>query len=83
MIVSTRGHLGIDDADQLVRFGHVRRGRGSDPVQLGPMAARSTGDLVPEWLRVDYRELLDRWHDGPSHAEYRDEVMRVYTRGLT
>lgn len=83
MRTSTRGHLGIDDAGQLVRFGHVRRGRGSYPVRLGPMADPGTGLAVPERLRRDYGELLDLWHDRLTHEDYRAEVRRTYERGLT
>lgn len=83
MTTSSRGHLGIDDEGNLVRFGHVRRGRGSYPKRLGPMADRATEGLVPQWLMSDYRELLDLWHDRLTYEDYRAEVRRTYYGGLS
>ncbi len=80
VISSSRGYLGIDDGGFLVRFQWVRNRRGIYPRRLGPMDDPRTGDLVPEWLRPDHRELLDWWQDGWTVERYRDEVRQTYDR---
>jgi hypothetical protein len=76
---SARGHLALRDGRLILRATEE-----DDAARdLGPIDDPATGFDVPAGLDAEYAELLDLWRDGPTAAEYRDEVRRSYLRGLT